>query len=131
MNFVQFERTPIFFIGANIVIATYLVFSIGAIFMIAQASTNTTVLRSSIRDAEQLKDVLSTQGNYTQSETFAVRFLKESLNKKLIGEKVIDTTTWEQDQGTKNYIPIDTKSTEYSSQWFGCFMGTSSCLISN
>jgi hypothetical protein len=123
MNWKQFLRTPLFFLVVHAVLIMYCVVTIGYLVSLRVATREIQTVQKEIVDAQGLKDVLNTQGNYLQSQTYKIKFIKEALGRKIKGEKVIDTATWETngDKNT-NYLPSEYEPTE-TSQWWDCLSG--------
>jgi hypothetical protein len=132
MNLKSLVKTPLFFLILHVVLIVYTVFISGYLLNLKQVSREIAQLKLQTQDASELKEVLNTQGNYLQSQTYKIKFIKDTLGRKIIGEKVIDTTSWEQNVTTNlNYIPNEFYQSD-KGDWIQCFTGKQlSCFSSN
>ena len=133
MNLKLLVKTPLFFLILHLVFVVYTVGVAGYLINLKEVSKEIAELKLKTQDASELKEVLSTQGNYLQSQTYKIKFVKDSLGRKILGEKVIDTTSWElgNNNTDTNYIPSEFYQTT-KGDWSLCFSGKQlSCFSSN
>ena len=123
MNILKFIKTPLFFLLVHGVIFVYCTAMIGYMISLRSVTHEMDIIRNQISDTQDLKDVLNTQGNYLQSQTYKIKYLKEILGRKIQGEKVIDTSAWEsQNPSDTNYLPAEYTPTE-TVRWWDCLSG--------
>lgn len=123
MNYKQLVHTPLFF---GIVHATLtLLVLVFCSYLVSYKTISYKIEKATTELVEQkdLLNIVSTQGNYLQSETYKIKYIKEILGKKLKDEKVIDTTTWEdEDLTSSSYLPSDSVG-QLPIQWLDCLTG--------
>lgn len=131
-NWPKLLRTPLFFLIVHTVIIFFVVIFAGYLLALKAVTLQTNEIRGRIVTTNQTLDMFKTQGNYLQSDTFKIKYMKGSLDRKIKDEKIIDTNTWETNNNSvQNYNPNSFQSTQLES-WNECLFGrNSACLTSN
>lgn len=132
MDWNTVQKTPLFFTILHTIMMLFTILFSTYLFAIIQTTREIQAIEKQKSELQQLINVFSTQKNYLQSETFAIRYLKEVEQRKLKGEQVINTSEWERtpDSSGTNYIPTLPRP-DNSTQWTTCITDSlATCLDS-
>lgn len=127
MQFGRIESTYLFFYLFHTAVVLYCVLVCGYLFMITAVNQDIQSTQVTLAETQEILNVVSTQNNYLQSETYAIRYIKEVLDRRLLGEKVIDTSSWEKGGVIESYA-VQVEERNVHESWLDCLFGNGSCM---